>query len=82
MVEAKDEKGNKVYKGYCVDLLEALGKLMKFEYEIYASPDGQYGRMTPDKKWNGVIKELVDRVKISVVNESSSTRFRFVGSVY
>ena len=51
-----------MYKGYCIDLLEALGKLMKFEYDVYVAPDGQYGRMTQDKQWNGVVKELVDRV--------------------
>lgn len=35
---------------------------MMFEVEVYEAPDGQYGRMTPDLQWNGVIKELVDRV--------------------
>lgn len=50
------------FKGYCIDLLEALSELMMFEVEVYEAPDGQYGRMTPDLQWNGVIKELVDRV--------------------
>ena len=31
---------------------------------MYESPDGEYGRMQPDKSWTGVIKELIDGVII------------------
>ena len=43
-------------------MLDALGELLKFEYTLYETPDGEYGRMSPDKTWNGVIKELADGV--------------------
>ena len=45
-----------------MDLLEALSELMNFQYEIYEAPDGQYGRMTPNKTWNGMINELYENV--------------------
>lgn len=61
IVKEVGKDGKVTYKGYCIDLLEALSKLMNFDYMIYESPDGQYGRMTPDLQWNGVVKELVDR---------------------
>ena len=45
-------------------MLDALGELLKFEYTLYETPDGEYGRMSPDKTWNGVIKELADGVSL------------------
>ena len=36
--------------------------LMGFDYEIYAAPDGVYGRMDENENWNGMIRELVDKV--------------------
>ena len=64
MMKEADKDGKMVYKGYCVDLLDALSELMNFEYEIYESSEG-YGMMAPDRSWNGVIKELIDRVSNS-----------------
>ena len=64
MMKEADKDGKIVYKGYCVDLLDALSELMNFEYEIYESSEG-YGMMAPDRSWNGVIKELIDRVSNS-----------------
>merc|ERR1719323_176015 len=48
------------YKGYVVDLLDSLAELMNFDYKLYEAPDKQWGRMNPDKTWNGVIRELID----------------------
>ena len=45
----KDENSEKGYSGYIVDLLDVLSELLKFEYTMYESPDGEYGRMSPDK---------------------------------
>lgn len=60
MMKEIDADGKTIYKGYCVDLLNALSELMHFDYEIYESPDGKYGQMSPDKSWNGVIRELIE----------------------
>ena len=54
--------GKVTYSGYCIDLIKELQKLMQFQYELYEAPDGQYGRMNENTEWNGLVKELVDKV--------------------
>ena len=49
-----------------MDLLEALSELMNFQYEIYEAPDGKYGRMSPNKTWDGMINELYENVRNTV----------------
>lgn len=35
---------------------------LKFKYELEVVPDGQYGSRDPTtKKWNGLVKHLLDR---------------------
>ena len=55
---------NERYEGFCVDLLEEIAGIVGFRYEIDLVPDGKYG--APSKKddgqWNGMIRELIDRV--------------------
>ncbi|CAH1252365.1 GRIK3 [Branchiostoma lanceolatum] len=48
-----------VYEGYLKDVLSSLARILKFEYEIYESPDGKYG--APDHRgvWNGMVGEVV-----------------------
>ena len=55
-----------MYSGYCMDLLEALSELMNFQYEIYEAPDGKYGRMSPNKTWDGMINELYENVSNTI----------------
>ena len=50
------------YTGYSIDLIYALSEIMKFEFELYEAPDGQYGNMNEQGEWNGAIKELIDQV--------------------
>ena len=50
------------YEGYCIDLIDELKLLMGFEYEIFEAEDNVYGSMNENMEWNGLIKELVDRV--------------------
>ena len=54
--------GKVKYTGYCIELIEELQKLMQLKYELYEAPDGQYGRMDENTEWNGLVKELVDKV--------------------
>lgn len=51
------------YEGYCIDLIDELKMLMGFEYEIFEAEDNIYGSMNEAGEWNGLIKELVDKVK-------------------
>ena len=55
----EQEDGSMKYKGYCIDLMNELQKLLHFSYEIYEVPDGKYGGLTDNGTWNGMVGELV-----------------------
>ena len=58
----KNESLPDKYEGYSIDLLKELSKAMNFSYELYEVTDGQYGRMNEMSEWNGMVKELMDKV--------------------
>lgn len=33
-------------------------------YEIYEAPDGKFGTMSEDMEWDGMIKELIEKVSV------------------
>uniref|UniRef100_G1NVJ4 Glutamate receptor n=1 Tax=Myotis lucifugus TaxID=59463 RepID=G1NVJ4_MYOLU len=51
----------KRYKGFSVDVLDALAKALGFKYEIYQAPDGGYGHQLHNTSWNGMIGELISK---------------------
>ncbi|XP_074986906.1 glutamate receptor ionotropic, delta-1 isoform X4 [Caretta caretta] len=51
----------KRYKGFSIDVLDALAKNLGFKYEIYQSPDGKYGHQLHNSSWNGMIGELINK---------------------
>ncbi|XP_036402753.1 glutamate receptor ionotropic, delta-1 [Megalops cyprinoides] len=51
----------KRYKGFSVDVLDALAKILGFKYEIYQVPDSKYGTQLPNGSWNGMIGELISK---------------------
>lgn len=53
----------KKYQGYSIDVLDALSNYLGFKYEIYIAPDHKYGSLQPDGQWNGLIGELVSKVR-------------------
>lgn len=53
----------KKYQGYSIDVLDALSNYLGFKYEIYVAPDHKYGSMQPDGQWNGLMGELVFKVR-------------------
>ncbi|XP_047025331.1 glutamate receptor ionotropic, kainate 2-like [Helicoverpa zea] len=62
-----DTPEGKVYRGYCVDLIDAIFKYIKetrkehFEYEFYIAPGNEYGnQIEGTNKWTGIIGELMD----------------------
>lgn len=55
----------KRYKGFSIDVLDALGKILGFKYEIYQVADGKYGTPTFNGSWNGMIGELISKVSMS-----------------
>lgn len=52
----------KRYKGFSVDVLDALAKALGFKYEIYQAPDGRHGHQLHNTSWNGMIGELISKV--------------------
>ncbi|XP_019902615.2 glutamate receptor ionotropic, delta-1 isoform X2 [Esox lucius] len=51
----------KRYKGFSIDVLDALARLLGFKYEIYQVADGKYGSPTFNGSWNGMIGELISK---------------------
>lgn len=55
----------KKYQGYSIDVLDALSNYLGFKYEIYVAPDHKYGSQQSDGVWNGLMGELVAKVRDS-----------------
>lgn len=55
--------GTVQFYGYCIDLIKDIQAIMGFEYELYEVPDGKYGNMDSQMNWNGMIKELMEKVR-------------------
>ncbi|XP_069045115.1 glutamate receptor ionotropic, delta-1 isoform X3 [Lepisosteus oculatus] len=51
----------KRYKGFSIDVLDALAKNLGFKYEIYQVSDSKYGTQLPNGSWNGMIGELINK---------------------
>ena len=56
------EKDGKL-QGFCIDILDQIAQKMNFRYEIYKVPDNNYGSEDENGTWNGMIRELVDKVR-------------------
>lgn len=54
--------GNEQYIGFCIDLIERIAKACNFNYTIKLVEDGLHGTLV-DGKWNGIVSELIDKVK-------------------
>ncbi|KAI8421537.1 hypothetical protein MSG28_009573 [Choristoneura fumiferana] len=57
----RDDDAPKGFKGYCIDLIEEIRQIVKFDYEITLAPDGNFGTMDDNGNWNGIIKELIEK---------------------
>ncbi|XP_035029399.1 glutamate receptor ionotropic, delta-1 isoform X2 [Hippoglossus stenolepis] len=51
----------KRYKGFSIDVLDALAKILGFKYDIYQVGDGKYGSALPNGSWNGMMGELIGK---------------------
>lgn len=57
----RDDKAPKKFSGYCIDLIDEIANILKFDYEIAAVPDGKFGNMDEKGNWNGIVKELMEK---------------------
>lgn len=55
----------KKYKGFSIDVLDALAKILGFKYDIYQVADSKYGSQLPNGSWNGMIGELINKASFS-----------------
>ncbi|XP_061611329.1 glutamate receptor ionotropic, delta-1-like isoform X2 [Phyllopteryx taeniolatus] len=51
----------KRYKGFSIDVLDALARTLGFKYEIYQVSDSKYGSQLPNGSWNGMIGDLINK---------------------
>ena len=59
-------EANNRFEGYCIDLLKNISEIVGFNYTIKLVEDGMYGTMV-DGKWNGLVKDLLDKVFLFIV---------------
>jgi ionotropic glutamate receptor len=72
----RDIKSPKGYKGYCIDMIDELAKILKFDYTIAeVTGGGEFGRMNNKGEWNGIVRKLIDKEadiglgSMSIMNE-------------
>lgn len=59
-------QGNARFEGFCIDLLARVAARAGFQYRLRLVPDNMYGAWDPETgQWNGIVKELMDRVNFS-----------------
>lgn len=54
--------GNDKFEGFCIDLLKTVADSLGFQYELYLVPDAKFGAADGDGNWNGLVRELMDKV--------------------
>lgn len=65
----------KRYKGFSIDVLDALAKILGFKYDMYQVADGKYGSALPNGSWNGMIGELIGKVSsLFFLSQSNSVQ--------
>ncbi|XP_054280467.1 ionotropic receptor 25a-like [Macrosteles quadrilineatus] len=57
----KDESGKEMYKGYCIDLIDEISKMLGFEYQMYRVADNTPGTMDEHGRWSGIVKEVLEK---------------------
>ena len=62
---------DQVYRGYLVDLLDALAKHASFTYSLRAVADRQRGSRRPDGTWSGLVGQLIAGVSTETLQLSA-----------
>lgn len=73
----KDPESPKGFKGYCIDLIDEIAKLVNFEYVIQEVEDKKIGKMDENGEWNGLIRKLIDK-KADIALGAMSVMVRFI----
>jgi ionotropic glutamate receptor len=68
--------GNNRFEGYSLDLIDSIAKQLNFTYRFELVPDGKYGSYNKiTKKWDGLVKYLLDRVSFRIWVSSDEQSF-------
>lgn len=63
-------EGNDRFEGYSIDLIDGISKILGFKYVFELVPDNAHGSYNKEtKKWNGLVKYLLDRVRASRISD-------------
>jgi len=62
--------GNDRFEGFVPDLLQALSRRIGFRYEISLVPDSKFGGEAYNGRWNGMIGQLITRVRFDFTSSS------------
>lgn len=55
-----DNSGEIVYDGFAIEIVDKISKFSGFDYDLYDSPDGQYGVYNRETGlFSGMIGELI-----------------------
>ncbi|OAD59386.1 Glutamate receptor, ionotropic kainate 2, partial [Eufriesea mexicana] len=54
----RDENGNEIFEGYCIDFMKRLSEEMQFDYDLVIPRDRQFGKKLPNGQWDGLIGDL------------------------
>ena len=60
---SRRNSSNGGYKGYVVDLMDKVSEIVGFKYKLIPIHDGTYGYRRSDGTWNGMVGELVEKVR-------------------
>lgn len=70
--------GNDRFEGYSINLIDEIAKELNFKYEFMLAPDGKYGSYNAEtKKWDGLVKSLLDRVSSIIPNRRGTRDISF-----
>lgn len=62
--EGEGLTGNNMFEGYSLDLIDGIAEILNFSYRFDIVPDQSYGSYDPKtKQWNGLIQQLLERVR-------------------
>uniref|UniRef100_A0A131YWC8 Glutamate receptor, ionotropic kainate 2 n=1 Tax=Rhipicephalus appendiculatus TaxID=34631 RepID=A0A131YWC8_RHIAP len=69
-------RGNDRFEGFCVDLLREISRHLGFRYRIKLVRDGAHGTRDAQGRWNGMVRELIDREADLAVGDITITSSR------
>ncbi|XP_037086487.1 glutamate receptor ionotropic, kainate 2-like isoform X2 [Pollicipes pollicipes] len=73
IANATDGSGKQQFKGFCIDLMNAIAEMKKFSVIYHASPDNQYGSYSEKDGPSGMIKELMENTADMAIADLSIT---------